>query len=694
MKISIARNQRKKTKRNLTHEVSTTSDFGFCQPILCREMVAQDSFRMRLGQIVRLQPMPLPTFGSIQVKNYTAFVPFADIFHPYESLLSGQTYSGSASRYIPVSVPKIRLSTLAHILCMFSTCISKNYSNRYTQFGNVDYTFSPICRSAQQVISDVVTWFQNSTMLDSSTANISLFQSIESTYGRPYKAVLCDGTAEQMQGFDFYADVPGQSNGVLIGFKYNRWAKNLRKIFIGCGYQIDGFSQVEVSILPLIAYYKVWFDYFQPARDKTWKDTAAFALMEFLEQTGTVSIDDYLTDDNSPGLANKIIPYFVEFLHDLCQCYHVANHDYASSHITGVAGTLVPQNSRDSFTPSGNSAIGYVGNSSGNQASLDASIQLSSTRSISAQSLDILKKLTQRVSIHTAIGGRIKEFLRAVYNSDYVDVHDSYQLGTSQFDVQIDPVFATNQSSDVNLGEFAGRALGADDGNKSIITYTTKVPGILITISALVPVAKMAQGIDPNLLHLKKEDFYDPTFDGSTLVPTKQICIYGMNNCDNAYFSHTGSFGNIPIYTEYKVAQNKINGDMSLPSSMASYLPFTLDKLLPMPDSSVIKEDDDEILRIYGVPSTLLAAGSIWRFTNLYPWLGNYNRIFINSGETHQYSADWQSTWSSYGFIDDIDDNFVLHNHIELQVVGMPESFADSWYTGAGSDSDMNITQS
>lgn len=689
MKISIERNAPKKTKRNLSHEVSTTADFGFCQPIVCREMVAQDSFNLRLGQIVRLQPLSKPTFGSIKVKNYTAFVPLADIFHPFESMLAGQTYAGAASRYIPVSVPKIRLSTLAHILCLFSRTQSKAYT-AYSQFGSyVEYTFSETCRSSTQQFTDMRDWLATTKLYGTGQSN-TLYNWLTTTYGATFQPGTCDGTAKQMEAQDFFCDLQGENagTGILIGCKYNRWGKNLRKIFIGCGYQIDGFSGVEVSILPLIAYYKVWFDYFQPARDKTWKDTAAFALMEFLEQNGITAIDDYLNENNSASLASKIVPLFGEFLHDLAMCYHVANHDYASAHITGTAGSLVPANGRDVLAPSGSFVNDYIKNSASGQAQINPAA--AQTQTISAQSLDILKKLTQRISIHTAIGGRIKEFLRAVYNSDYVDVHDSYKLGTSQFDVQIDPVFNTAESQDAWLGEFAGRALGSNDGAKGMIRYTAKVPGILVTLTALVPSSRMAQGIDPNLLHLVKEDFYDVTFDGSTLVPTKQICIYGMNNCSNGFFSHTGTFGNIPIYTEYKVANNKLNGDMSLPSSMSSFLPFTLDKLLPMPDSKVSVSGTNK-LDIYGVPSSLLAAGSIWRFTNLYPWIGQYNRIFTNVGTNTE--ARGSSSWAILGFWDDIDDNFILHNYIDLQVVGAPRSVADSWYTDAGKDSDMNITE-
>lgn len=688
MKISLSRNVTKKTKRNLNHEVSTTADFGFCQPIVCREMVPQDTFSLRLGQIVRLQPLVAPTFGSIKVKNYTAFVPFADIYHPYESLLAGQTYAGSASSYIPVSVPKIRLSSLAHILTLFSSVISKDYTNKEILIDCVQYVFSKTCHTEGIVQSDYEHWLDE-TKLHDLTSSVTLYNWLQDTYHSTFDAMSCDGTAQQIANLDFYSDVPASTpyTGTLIGFKYNRWAKNLRKIFIGCGYQIDGFSQVEVSILPLIAYYKVWFDYFQPARDKTWKDTAAFALMEFLEQTGLASVDDYLDGSVNSNITAKIVPMFGEFLHDLAVCYHVANVDYTSAHITGVSGSLVPSYTRSTLDP--NSVPMSVENDS-SQAYLNP--VASDLETISAQSLDILKKLTQRISIHTAIGGRIKEFLRAVYNSDYVDVHDSYQLGTSQFDVQIDPVFSTAETAEGSLGEFAGRALGSNDGSKGLIRYKAKVPGILITLTALVPDAKMAQGIDPNLLHLTKEDFYDLTFDGSTLVPTRQVCIYGMNHCTSNVFSHTGTFGNIPIYTEYKVANNKLNGDMSKPSTMASFLPYTLDKLLPLPDSQVYDDAGEDTLLLTGITSSVLAAGSIWRFTNLYPWIGNYNRIFTNSGKP--YSTRTSSTYfGPLGFENDIDDNFILHNFVNLEVVGTPRSFKDSWYTGAGSDSDINVEQ-
>ena len=65
MKVAIGRQSTgKKYNHDLSFDVSTTSDYGFMQPFLCYECAAQDSVNLNFAQIVRLNPMPKPTFGQ------------------------------------------------------------------------------------------------------------------------------------------------------------------------------------------------------------------------------------------------------------------------------------------------------------------------------------------------------------------------------------------------------------------------------------------------------------------------------------------------------------------------------------------------------------------------------------------------------------------------------------------------------
>ena len=109
-KISIG----KKTKRSyfdLTHDVNTTSDFGFCQPTICREFYKDSKISLKTRQFVRLGAMPCPTFGRIEVKTHTAFVPVRDTFLAYDYLQAQKTVTSANRSYIPQCADYVTANT-------------------------------------------------------------------------------------------------------------------------------------------------------------------------------------------------------------------------------------------------------------------------------------------------------------------------------------------------------------------------------------------------------------------------------------------------------------------------------------------------------------------------------------------------------------------------------------------------------
>ena len=121
MKINIGRQASgKKYLHPLNRSGVTTSGFGFVQPIQCRELIAEDHVSIRTANLLRLQPLVKPTWGRVELKTYHGFVPIADIYHPFESLLSGKTYNGANSSYIPQYVPFTQEAILAFSTYLFS----------------------------------------------------------------------------------------------------------------------------------------------------------------------------------------------------------------------------------------------------------------------------------------------------------------------------------------------------------------------------------------------------------------------------------------------------------------------------------------------------------------------------------------------------------------------------------------------
>lgn len=673
MKVQISRSATgKKYTHDLTHDISTTTGIGHVQPILCRECPAQDTVSLRFGTQVRLNPLVKPTFGTFKVKTYSSFVKIEDIYHPFASLLSGQSYNGSEVQYIPEYVPFIALRDL-NGFCMamseiytFVTSTGSISDGNITVAGATPVRFSVIGAEAQ---SAILSSFAENAMCFDSSIYVGLSNLIQNRFGR----VLAEGESyplykydsnlsfSDIENFDWVYPVHTGGKYYLMCGRFTNFAKNLRKVLIGLGYKLS-FSHQNVSILPLFAYYKAYFDLFIPQRDITWKDTSAFQFMEYLEQNGLYDVSDILiSDPNSTHWDN-----FVNFIVDLATCYYTINPDYASAHIAGMSTDTATQ-SNPTFSYNNLYGTGF------DDVSTDQNSQVYFEGNLSRSGLRVLNELSKLVNKATAIGGNIGAYMRSVFNSDYNDEVDSQLLGSSSFNFDPSPVFSTNESSDVALGEFAGQGYGQNAGTDGQIKFTCKSQGYLISMLCIVPECKMSQGVDPNLLHLTRFEFYHEDFDALTLLPTKKLCIYGNQEYFNNSEPHfAGGFGNIPNYTEYKVKDNILNGDMSLASTRASYAPFTLDKLLPYKMTSI----SGNVLTIKSVPADLITAGTFWRYIGRDRAFGNFDRIFIQS---YRQLDDRISN----DFFNIDDDNIIVQMVADFKVTGYELPLSMSFDTGA-----------
>lgn len=130
--VSIGRiNIGRKEKRAffpLNHDVETTSDFGFCQPTLVRQFIKGSKINLQTKTFVRLSAMPCPTFGRIECKQHTAFVPINDVFEAFDYQQSNKAVSSALRSYVPSTTDWANnifyLDTLFHIMYGVSTYYS------------------------------------------------------------------------------------------------------------------------------------------------------------------------------------------------------------------------------------------------------------------------------------------------------------------------------------------------------------------------------------------------------------------------------------------------------------------------------------------------------------------------------------------------------------------------------------------
>lgn len=692
MKVQVRHQNGKKYPHDLSHDINTTSSFGFCQPILSRQLNAQDTVSLRFGQICRLNPLAKPAFANMKVKTYTSFVKAEDIWHAYGSFLSGQTYGGAINSYIPSYLPSTSCRSLYFLLMCLSDCEIVDGTFSTSSDGSLvgtHFSISTVSRGERraQLLNLLVEYGGFKTIDDAGIGWDTFEQAIADRFGtesRDPKSLFDKAgisSVSELQNMDWYVTVSeGVSQPFMVTGRFNNLARNLRKVFIGNGYQLN-FDSTRVDALPLFSNFKAYFDIFVPQRNITWKDTDAFKLMEYCEQSGLNDFRDF-----SNMITDGHFRSYIDFILDLATMYYTIPGDYASAHILGLGNDVVSNSSFNYL--SNNDTVKSVSSFSQDGAEVHGSVALKDyvdSENLTRSSLRILNEMQKLKNLHSAVGGNIREFLRAVYNSDYNDDVDSAFIGSQILDISPNPVFNTAETESAALGEFGGAALGRTDGKT--LKFTAKSPGYLVSFFCIVPESRMSQGVDPLLYHQVKEDIFNPVYDALTLLPTRKTCIYGVEEMSTSGSLLTGGFGNIPNFSEYKIKHNILNGDMSLPSTRATYLPFTLDKLLPYRKIEFNQQTTGLVISP-GVQNTSLVAGTFWRYIGLYRWFGNFDRIFVYD----EFSEKEQAL--KYDFFASYDDNFNLSMYADFKVTGYELPLARSFDTGEMDGDTMTVEKS
>lgn len=663
MKLKVSRPSQKKNFFSLPFDNTTTMGFGFVQPLSCTELVPQSTVDLSCASFVRLAPLATPTYGRCNLHHYTCFVPASEVYHPWDSFLSSTSFNGGGSSYIPSVVPHCSLSfLLLNVLLNSACCIFVDNNGSYSRY---------VPLSSDEIRSAFYWMFSSLDFVapsDDFSDYYKYAQAIFPTY-ITYFSLERGDSVESFDEFDFTSRYTGyDGKEYVFAWRYSDFSKNLRSILIGLGYQVSCIHS-PVSLLPLFAYYRAYFDLFYPKRFLSYQDSSLYKLIEAIEYSNDTNVDEFPDSHYLSVVAG--------FFRDLVRCYYTSQSDFVSLHHSGVStnpltqsvATLRPNNGLESISADKNE-----------QAALPQSID---SKNIGSVQLRVLRWLTKYINKRTYLGGKIDEILRSQYDSSS-ECGDSFLIDSFVTPIEISDVMNQAETLEGVLGEYAGKGIGFSSPRSS--KYRSKEFGFLIHFACIVPQSGYSQAVDPCLGHVSKFDFYTPGLDGLTLVPTRKMYVYGVSDSYNTRDSSlfTSSFGNIPIYSEYKTKYSLLNGDISLASTRTSYLPYTLDKLLPYinPGSS------------FGAVDTLMASvvnGTVWRYVGLKRWLGMYDRVFANDGIVAFPSVD-DATLLNYLGSSRLDDNFIVHNHFKLSLHAPMLSFGSSFDTGVddlGSDSEI-----
>ena len=670
--ISLGSSAKKRYTRSLSHDNNTTMPFGFVQPILSQRLEASSDIVVSTRQLVRLAPLPVPTFGRMKMVNKAVFVPIAEMCPFYEALLSKQSFTGSLQSYIPTTMP-----------------YTSNASLQYLLLVNSNYSVYKITKLSDDT-SDLVGLTKLPTDFSSAFADSAL-TGTSATLSLPYldnklfvSAAVVNGSSKaiSIDGADYLVEVTDfnlPNTKYIVAFHYTREMRNLRSIFVGLGYSLDLFDQSHISFIPLLSFYKAWFDCYAPQRTLSWLNTAAYALIQAIA-------DRYVVDFTGfQHFASHDEEMFNKFFFALKDCYYVSQDDFVSVHrakpiLEGRTAKFI-----DNFgdNKSYNMSDGANSNTPSN---------------LTLAMLQTIQKLSRYVSKDSVIGKKMTDWVRVHFNADLANslYKNSYFAGSWNIPLAVDDIFSSSdtavESSDGStsgelLGAYAGKGIGYGDSGH--FKFHAPVAGYLFVLSCIIPESGYFQGTSADLYCLDLDTIPQPEFDALGYELNPNGMFYDSNGIMSTdafrnVFEPNKGFGFVPRYSALKVKRNTVNGDMSRRGTIDSLSAYYLDRYITRSNLVVNSKSSANNVVNFNVTNrsaSVPSASESWRYLCKYDWLGNFNRIFYNSGSWENLS----STGANYNYCVngslDIDDNFIVQTVFDVKVTDWMKPLSQSWDT-------------
>lgn len=738
-KINVDSGNRKRERFNFSRGVSTTCGFGECQPAQVKLCIPNSKHTCSVESVVRTSPMVAPTYGDMRLKTWHSFVAMSDLLHSFAPFLSGQPYGSAGGVRKQSKMPSMKLSHLA-ACCLIGAKITVYYqindNDHYAYEGDPEtdgearwWLLDP--RSGEGMVNQLMANINVSDV--DSDARFPGYSGLMFGAGTlcpmmPFNLLPCGNLQQysnEVDGVAYFSDFFGDFEDTVVnplysnrhvpidsadycfvnqigimhhhpeGEEHDAWplntrinlmfavrlssfGKRLRKVLLGAGYQVNFYSQTEVNLLPLFAYYKAYFDSFGLCLYNNYESSNANVLLK-----------KYDAGENLLDLGNAT---FMHFISDLANCYVTDDVDFVAAHqrtdavsventgfINNIvldpnyAGTEITDNISQRVNPDEQPMVVR-------DVTNHVYIDKVNHTNVSAELLKRLYKITNR---NTIAGRRIAELLRIGGFGKFVDEERSSFIGYTETIVVVSDINATADSSNEVassvVGETVGKGFGYDEkASNRTFSYENDEFGYWVTIQALVPNSGYCQSIDQTLYDLDRYDYYTSEMDGLGMEFSRKTVVYGAQDWTNPYQDdykeYDDSFGVVPRYSRYKTVPNIANGDFTLRGTRDGLLPYILDKFINIDDRYVkdVSGGDRELYKTYRINhfSSLPIAGNAWRYNSRYSWLNNFERIFASFlTEYGGYPASIQGQFATlvkYEYLSNAYDSFIVLNRLNM----------------------------
>ncbi len=662
-KISLGRNNKRYSHR-LRFDVNTTFNFGLVQPKFHLLMDDGDVVSGRFSELLRLAPLPVPTMGNVYEETYTRFVPMVQLCPWYDFIRSKKPYPFSGGNtIIPARVPEISNALLVNLLincfCDVRTAKLSSAASASGFSGSFQYDYNEDLGE----IPDLVDAYYTSNSL-----------------GNYFRSKVRFGYDRGITFSNADFILPINSTDLLL-FRLSNEGKQLRKIFLGLGYGLNINDNDKLSVLPILAFYKAWFDTYNPSRTFSWAQTECYSLIKFFESDYSRLGCQYANSSEWSSPNSSFVSEFYDFALFLTSVYYSEQLNYVSAHRDNPSNDIAYTFSTISNSAETPNLVVVNPVNSSTKAPLVTNGQLS------AVALNLLQRVTRYVNKDSVIGNKINEWLRVHGFGDLSNTifRDASKCSYHRMRAPISAVFSTSDTASSDgageyLGAYAGKSLG-ELQNQSF-KYTAPSSGIFIVLSVVVAESAFSNGTDGSNYCTDSDTMFLDEYDalGYEISSKNQLfpdCGFGWSpSCKFDTNMNDVGFGWIPRYSRLKQKRNIVNGDMSLRGTLASLSSYYLDKII---SNVVINERPDSSVDI--IVTSVPEASEEWQYFNKYPYLGNYDRIFYNSG-TELNKPD--------------DDNFISQTVFDIVLTNRMKPISQSYDTFDEShdNSSINVQQS
>lgn len=662
-----------RVSKRYTHDMSfdnnTTLPFGVVQPLMSQRLEPKAKISVDMRQLVRLAPMPVPTFARMYMNNEVSFVPTVDVCPYYEALVSQLSYSNGTKTFYPTELPHTTNSYLVHKLLCDMGCA---YYSVFDRNGALVKTYSTV--NTSKIRNEFERLFYNRVPAESISYQEDYFLYSKSNF------VSCDGADYVVSLLNGGVD---NTTEYVFCFRLTERGRRLRSLLLGLGYSLNISDVSHVSIIPILSFYKAWYDLYYPSRELSWTDTNAYKVIKFIED---YNVQFYLVSGMTPFLS-----VFESFLSDLSQTFYVAPDDIVSVHRKTLANDA--QYSLPYFSDY-DGIVTHLTSETGNLPYFDTT----DVTQLGFTVLQALQRFTRFVNKNSVIGKRISSYVSVHYGADVANslFKDSNHIGSFTYPLSVDDVLSQSDTFDSTtksgelLGAYGGKGIGFD---KNHFEFTAPTFGYFFVMSSVSTPSTYYQGNSGDLYVVDYDTVPQPDFDclGFEVSPRGQFIGYNdiISPLVPTGSSLAGGFGYVPRYTGLKYHKNIVSGDLSRRSTASQMSAYHLNRVITpfrLTQGALDTSTDTPRARIKLDYASVPSASTEWRFLTKEPWLGNYNRIFYQNVDIYPSDSFDPDIFGS-------DDNFIVQTVFEVKVTDQYKPLSESWdtYEESTDNSSVNV---